>query len=193
MSELNSGRTVARRWKELGMKASKATEESIPHGRIVQLVADQMSMDPSRRIGQTTLKQQLALRTGIHLKRYGEYYISIFKADLHVYRRTIGQIQKLLDNEAVVARSPNFRQIKRVPLTSQGPNEVWCCDGHDKLMKYGFAIWGVRDKFSRRWMGLWVLPNNRIGIVVAYLWLTLVRDLEGRYSMLPAVFSSRFD
>jgi len=64
-------------------------------------------------------------------------------------------------------------------LTSAGPNEVWCCDGHDKLCKYGFAIWGVRDKFSRKWLGLWVMPNNRLSDSVAYLWLTLVRKLGG--------------
>jgi hypothetical protein len=87
----------------------------------------------------------------------------------------------MVDPEGVAARHPKSRQIRRVPLLSEGPNEVWCCDGHDKLCKFGFAIWGVRDKFSRKWLGLWVLPNNRIGDVVAYLWLSLVQKVGGIY------------
>jgi hypothetical protein len=92
---------------------------------------------------------------------------------------TIGQIQKIVDPEGVAGRHPKARRITRTALTSAGPNEVWCCDGHDKLCKYGFAIWGLRDKFSRKWLGLWVLPSNRFGVVVAYLWLSVVRDLGG--------------
>jgi hypothetical protein len=76
-------------------------------------------------------------------------------------------------------RTPNSKQIQRTALTSEGPNEVWCCDGHDKLCRYGFAIWGIRDKYSRKWLGLWVMPNNRIGSAVAYLWLKLVRKIGG--------------
>lgn len=90
-------------------------------------------------------------------------------------------MQKLLDPAAALARNPTSRVIRRSPLTSEGPNEVWCCDRHDKLCKYGFAIWGIRDKFSRKWLGLWVMPNNRFGVVVAYFWLSLVRDLKGEY------------
>lgn len=102
------------------------------------------------------------------------------KVDTNVCcRNTIAKIQKALDPVAQVRRNPNSQQLRRVPLTSAGPNEVWCCDGHDKLCKYGFAIWGVRDKFSRKWLGLWVMPNNRLSISVAYLWLTLVRKLGG--------------
>src|ERR1700742_2809268 len=100
-------------------------------------------------------------------------------SDHVLFRRTVAGVQKLLDPEGVLARQPTSKRIRRIPLTSSGPNEVWCCDGHDKLTRYGFAIWGLRDKFSRKWLGLWVLPNNRIGIVVAYLWLTVVRDVGG--------------
>src|ERR1700744_1230561 len=95
------------------------------------------------------------------------------------HRRTVSAIQRTLDPDAVIARNPMAHKLYRVPLTSEGPNDVWCCDGHDKLVKYGFAIWGMRDKFSRKWLGLWVVPNNRIGLVVTYLWLTVVRDLGG--------------
>jgi hypothetical protein len=88
----------------------------------------------------------------------------------------------MLNPEGVLASSPSARQIRRLALTSEGPNEVWCCDGLDKLVKYGFAIWGLRDKFSKKWLGLWVLPNNRVAVAVAYLWLTIIRELGGKHS-----------
>ena len=65
-------------------------------------------------------------------------------------------------------------------LPCEGPNDVWLCDGHDKLGGYGFTLWGLRDKFSQKWLALWVLPNNRIDQVVPYLWLKLVHDLGGK-------------
>ena len=86
----------------------------------------------------------------------------------------------MIDPEGVAARHPTSRRLRRVPLSSDGPNEVWCFDGHDKLCKFGFAIWGVRDKFSRKWLGLWVIPNNQIGDVVAYLWLSLIEGIRGK-------------
>src|ERR1700742_242654 len=86
----------------------------------------------------------------------------------------------MLNREAAILRHPSSRRIIRTPLTSAGPNEVWCCDGHDKLCRYGFAIWGLRDKFSRKWLGLWVVPNNRLGFVVAYQWLSVVYDVGGK-------------
>jgi hypothetical protein len=107
----------------------------------------------------------------------------IDKLRLSCLRQTIADVQKMVDPAGVLARHPTSRRIRRVPLSSQGPNEVWCCDGHDKLCKYGFTIWGVRDKFSRKWLGLWVLPNNRIGSVVAYLWLSLVQKIGGKVGL----------
>lgn len=158
-----SDRTVARRWREMGLVgSSKVNERRLLPGKVVQLVAEEMALDPAGRIGQNTMKKQIALRSGIHLTR-----------------QTVKDVQKLLDPEAAAARNPTAHQIRRVPLTSDGPNDVWCCDGHDKLTKYGFAIWGMRDKFSRKWLGLWVIPNNRIALVVAYLWLTVVRKSGG--------------
>jgi len=156
-----SERTITRRWKDMGLKGSRA-EHDLTRETVVRLIAEQIQMDPSRRAGVNTIKKQVALRTGVHLRR-----------------DTVSEIQRVLDPAGVDARNPTSRRIQRVPLTSEGPNDVWCCDGHDKLVKYGFAIWGFRDKFSRKWLGLWVIPNNRIGIVVAYLWLKVVRQLGG--------------
>ena len=85
------------------------------------------------------------------------------------------------DPEGFRERQPTSRIIRRTLLRSKGPHDEWSADGHDKLVKYGLGIWGVRDKFLGKWLGLWVLPNNRIANAVAYCWLTLVRDLGGKY------------
>ena len=63
-----SARTVSRRWKDMGLSGSTGTEAQLSRGKIVQLVADQMSLDPAGRVGQNTMKKQIALRTGVHLK-----------------------------------------------------------------------------------------------------------------------------
>lgn len=98
-----------------------------------------------------------------------------------LFSRTVRAIQKALNPEGVILRNPTTRRIERRPLTSAGPNEVWCCDGHDKLSKYGFSMWGMRDKFSRKWLSIWVMPSsaNRYAAVAAYLWLSKVLELGG--------------
>ncbi|KIK73679.1 hypothetical protein PAXRUDRAFT_177767, partial [Paxillus rubicundulus Ve08.2h10] len=64
---------------------------------------------------------------------------------------------------------------------SLGPHHEWSGDGHGKLTAIGFPIWAVRDVFSGKWLGMWVLPNNRCGASIAYLYLSLV----SRYSGMP--------
>jgi len=86
---------------------------------------------------------------------------------------------KLVDPDGFHFRDPTRAELRRVALTSRGPHDEWSGDGHDKLVKYGFAIWGMRDKWSGYWLGLWVLPNNRLGVVIAWLYLSIVRDVGG--------------
>ncbi|KAF8591787.1 hypothetical protein K439DRAFT_1326192, partial [Ramaria rubella] len=76
-------------------------------------------------------------------------------------------------------RDPMAKKIHRVPLVVLGPNYEWSADGHDKLSSIGFPVWGIRDVWSGVWHGLWVIPNNRIGIAIAYLYLSLVEELGG--------------
>jgi hypothetical protein len=64
-----SSRTVARRWREMGLMASKRTEEVLPPNEVLRLVAEEMATDPAGRVGQNALKVKIALRTGVHLKR----------------------------------------------------------------------------------------------------------------------------
>jgi len=84
-----------------------------------------------------------------------------------------------MNPEGFILREPTARKIVRHPLTALGPNDEWSCDGHDKLVKYGFPVWGIRDKWGGKWLGLWVVPNNRLKVVIAYLYLSVVLELGG--------------
>jgi hypothetical protein len=81
--------------------------------------------------------------------------------------------------EGFQKQHPSAQKVIRTPLVSLGPNDKWCGDGHDKLNKIGIGIYGIRDKFSGFWLGLWALPNNPLGNAVAYLYLCLVEDMKG--------------
>jgi hypothetical protein len=86
---------------------------------------------------------------------------------------------RLHDPDGFKNREPMSKRIVRSQLVSLGPHHEWSGDGHDKLASIGFPIWGIRDKFSGKWLGLWVVPNNRLKDVVAYLYLSLIEELGG--------------
>ncbi|EDR05062.1 uncharacterized protein LACBIDRAFT_303846 [Laccaria bicolor S238N-H82] len=69
--------------------------------------------------------------------------------------------------------------LKVSVAVSLGPHHEWSCDSHDKLSAIGFPIWGVRDVWSKMWLGLWVVPNNQLLKAIAYLYLSLIVELEG--------------
>ncbi|KZT53195.1 hypothetical protein CALCODRAFT_413449, partial [Calocera cornea HHB12733] len=85
-----------------------------------------------------------------------------------------------LDPGSALVRAPGkHKKVHRTSLWSLGPSEEWSGDGHDKLARIGLPIWGLRDKATRRVLGLWVVPNSRIRIVPAALYLRVVRDVGG--------------
>ena len=84
-----------------------------------------------------------------------------------------------LERDGFDLREPTAKKIVRGQLVALGPHDEYSCDGHDKLVKIGFPIWGIRDKWSSFWLGLWVIPNNRLKDAVAYLWLSLIEQLGG--------------
>jgi hypothetical protein len=86
-----------------------------------------------------------------------------------VGRDKISDVMHRYAPEGFIDRHPTAKKIVRTPLTSAGPNEEWSGDGHDKINKLGFGIYGIRDKASGKWLGLWLVPNNRKGEMVGYL------------------------
>ena len=59
---------------------------------------------------------------------------------------------------------------------SNGPNDVWHCDGYDKINQYGFPIHGGADGFSRKILWLKVVRSNNNPIVPATLYLRAIKE-----------------
>ncbi|KIJ43461.1 hypothetical protein M422DRAFT_240130 [Sphaerobolus stellatus SS14] len=155
-------RTVSRRKKDYGLLNSHKTTTTLPETFKRQLVVDQLERDPGRRQGPTLIKEGIRMRTGLDLTR-----------------KYVKNLMRDLDPEGFQLRDPTSRKIKRRALVNLGIHEEWSGDGHDKLKKYGFAIYGIRDVWSGKWLGLWVIPDNRLKVVVAYLWLSLSEEYGG--------------
>jgi hypothetical protein len=92
----------------------------------------------------------------------------------------------LQEPEGFRQRDPTARRIKRRALVNIGIHEEWSGDGHDKLKRIGLAIYGIRDVWSGKWLGLWVMPDNRLKDAVAYLWLSLIEEYGGESHLISS-------
>lgn len=93
---------------------------------------------------------------------------------------------KLHDPKGFDTREPRAKKVQRFALVSLGRHHEWSGDGHDKLAAIGFPIWALRDKWSGKWLGIWVIPNNRLKAVIAYLYLSVVHEHGGKFSLLAS-------
>jgi hypothetical protein len=81
-------------------------------------------------------------------------------------------VQKSLhrvDPGGVLARQ-NRRLVRRI-FHSRGPNEILSCDGHDKLLRWGFGIHGGIDVFSRYmiWLRIGITNSDPRAILSYFL------------------------
>jgi len=80
------------------------------------------------------------------------------------------QKQRVLDSLRRVDRIGRFIRrraaIRRRKYFSSRPNALWHCDGHHKLIKYGFVIHGFIDGNCRTVTALCVNTNNRASTVL---------------------------
>lgn len=162
MLTFHSARTVRRRRKDLGLTGSRATLQKMTRKDAEQLVVDQMDKDVARGQGLNTIKARLAFDTGTHLPR-----------------DFISEVMHTHDSEGFSARNPSTKKIVRVRKYPIGPHERWAGDGHDKLYSIGFPIWAVVDDATARWLGAWVVPSNRMGHIIGYLFLCLIEIFGG--------------
>ncbi|KAF9047219.1 hypothetical protein BDP27DRAFT_1243497 [Rhodocollybia butyracea] len=154
--------SVTRRKKHLGIQGSGVTTRSMEDLDKRQLVLDEMANDPNGKRGPRVIKEILALKHNVHLTR--DFIEATMREE---------------DSDGFKARDPTAKKIKRSVLVCLGPHHEWSGDGHDKLTAIGFPIWGVRDVWSGKWLGLWVVPNNRLKETIGYLFLKLVHEYGG--------------
>ncbi|KZP07458.1 hypothetical protein FIBSPDRAFT_762875 [Athelia psychrophila] len=161
-SIIMSSTSVGQRLRMLGLFASGATMKGLPETAKRQLVLDEIGKDPLGKLGPRTVKDNIRDETGIHLMR--DYIATEMLAHNHT---------------GFDAREPGAKKIHRTPLVSLGPHHEWSGDEHNKLAAIGFPIWALRDVWSLCWLGIWVVPNNQLKNVIAYLYLSLIYELGG--------------
>ena len=127
-----------------------------------QLVLDEMDNDAARHQGPRTIQHKIAMRTGNHLPR--DYIADT----MHTH-----------DAAGFIKRDPTAKRIHREPKVPLGINERWSADGHDKLNGIGFPVWAIVDDAVGKWLGVWVVPSNRLGHIIAYLYLEAVEKVGG--------------
>ena len=164
-SVLNSDSTVKRRRRELGLKGSGATTREMPYQQKLQLVMDELDSDPSRGRGLDNIRHRIAFNHGIHLTR-----------------DFISDIMHIQDEDGFLLREPTAKKILRVRKNPIGIHKRWSGDGHDKLNSIGFPIWAVVDEATSKWLGGWVVPSNRLGTIIGYLYLCLVEKFGGKFA-----------
>lgn len=134
----------------------------MPQQEAEQLVLNQMDKDSSRRQGIRTVQARIA-----------------FDTDTHLTRDFVSQVMHIHDVEGFAHRDPSSKKILRVKKNPIGIHERWAGDGHDKLYKIGFPIWAVVDDATGKWLDAWVVPSNRMGHIIGYLFLCLVDKFGG--------------
>jgi hypothetical protein len=91
--------------------------------------------------------------------------------DCHIWvsRAAVNNSLKVVDAEGLELRRQ--RKLRRRVFTSNGPNEVWSLDGYDKLSRWGLAIHGCNDVYSRflLWLRVGISNNDPLYILSYYL------------------------
>jgi hypothetical protein len=170
---------VKRRRKELDLKGSGSTMRTIDPATAEQLVIDQMDKDPAKRSGVRTIQQKIAFENAIHLTRYLTTDTPIMFLMIHLIRDHVSAVMHTHDSDAFASREPTAKKVFRVKKYPIGIHHRWSADGHDKLYKIGFPIWAIIEDATAKWLGAWVVPSNRMGDIVAYLFLCVVEKYGG--------------
>ncbi|KAF8714408.1 hypothetical protein AX14_012714 [Amanita brunnescens Koide BX004] len=155
-------RTIKKRREQLGLVGSRKTMKIIDAKEAEQLILDQMDDDVARHQGPRMIRHKIAMKTGKHLPR--DYVSDI----MHTH-----------DLDGFAKRDPTAKRIHREPKVPLGINERWSADGHDKLNGIGFPVWAIVDDAVGKWLGIWVVPSNRLGNIIAYLYLEAVENAGG--------------
>ena len=118
-----------------------------------------MDDDAARHQGPRTIQHKIAMRMGKHLSC--DY---------------ISDIMHTHDFEGFAKWDPMAKHIHHEPKVPLGINERWSADGHDKLNRIVFPVWAIVDDAVGKWLGVWVVPSNRLGNIIAYLYLKAIEN-----------------
>lgn len=145
-----------------GLYGGAANLKGKSHQDAEQLILDQLDLDPSGQAGPRTIRHRIAARQGEHLPR-------VF----------VHETMKTHAPTGFEKRNPGSRKILRSKKVPLGIHEWWSADGHDKLYKIGFPVYGFVDDATGKWLDAWVVPSNRFGTIIGYLFLCCVEKYGG--------------
>ncbi|CAK5279044.1 unnamed protein product [Mycena citricolor] len=155
--------TIKRRRNLWELTGGEVTERKLSPQQVEQLVVDELNKDPSDMAGVNTIWHRIAFNAHVILKR------DTVDHWMHIHRP-----------EGFLKRDPTAKKISRQPKPMMlGPDERWSGDGHDKVNKYGFGIWMMVDEATLFILGAYLVPNNRLGNVIAWIFLDLVQRYKG--------------
>ena len=96
---------------------------------------------------------------------------------IRVPRKIVQEIPKDLDPDGTVERKAH--RLQRRTYHNRGPNDVWHCDGYDKLKPFGFPIHGCIDGWSKKMLWLHVTRSNNSPHNIADYYLDAVQHFGG--------------
>jgi len=82
---------------------------------------------------------------------------------------------RLFDSQGVASRVPGMRKKRLENYITEGPDYLWCLDGHDKLAQYGIEIYAAVDAYSRKIIWFYVGTSNRTQLSVLRQYLRAVK------------------
>lgn len=94
------------------------------------------------------------------------------KFGINISKEAVRRVLKSLDPNGVSERRRHV--IRRRVYDTDGPGHIYYIDGNDKLKRFGFAIHGCVDGFSRRILWLHVSTSNNDPVIYANYFLSAV-------------------
>ncbi|KAJ6484711.1 hypothetical protein C8R45DRAFT_829557, partial [Mycena sanguinolenta] len=147
-----------------------SARKTIPREVADQQILNEMADDANKYRGTATVQHNLAM------------------AGFNIPRRIIRQTMLLNDPDAVDARYPGRKKIKRAQLKAHGTFQEVHCDGHEKLgalaLQMGgvaLPIYGMKDKWGGEILYLVVIPDDRHADVIGHVFL----DFIELYGVIP--------
>jgi hypothetical protein len=126
----------------------------------------------------TGTRQHVQELLNSHGRSYGSRWIVTHLRRKHGYQARLADVQQALrelDPEGVASRTPGLRRPRQENYITAGPDEIWSCDGHDKIARFGFQIYAGIDAYSRKIVWFYCGNANRSSFSILRQYLTAVR------------------
>lgn len=134
-------------------------------------------------MGSRSIRAKIAFEHSVILTRCVSAPLCLCRIHTHCKtfnRNFVWEIMQVQDRDSFALREPTAKKVFRVAKYPIGIHQRWSCDGHDKLYKIGFPVWAIVDDATGKILKVWVVPSNRLGDIIGYLYLCLVEEFEGK-------------